>query len=147
MVVPASEADIPSWLAIVREVEPLFGPMARFDITLRTKIAEGAALCVRAADGAVEGGVLLGGQGPEHWIRWLAVRHSARRRGTGSALLDAVLSRCPAPCTVSLATFGPDIAGGRPARRLYERFGFAAGAMLAGDPGSGSRQKFVLVRP
>lgn len=143
-VVPATEADIDSWLGLAGEVEPLFGPMPRFEVTLAAKIAEGAALCVR--DGGVLGGVLLGGTAPDHWIRWLAVRGSARGRGIGAVLLEAVLARCPAPSTISLATFGDDNPAGRPARRLYERHGFAALEMLPRGPEGGSRQKFVLVR-
>ncbi|MBS0471265.1 MAG: GNAT family N-acetyltransferase [Proteobacteria bacterium] len=144
MVELATEADIPSWLMLVREVEPLFGPMPAFDITLRNKIAEGSAFCVR--DGAVLGGVLVGGAAPDHWIRWLAVRATAREQGVGGALVAAVLARCPPPCTISLATFGADNPEGRPARRLYERLGFEAHEILPRGPEGGTRQKYVLVR-
>ncbi|HEY4940866.1 MAG TPA: GNAT family N-acetyltransferase [Rhizomicrobium sp.] len=144
---PATAADIASWLEIVRQVEPLFGDMPMFDLTLKTKIAEGAALCVRSPEGGVLGGVLLGGEAPDHWIRWLAVRASARRGGIGAALLGEVLARRPGPCTISLGTFGEDIIDGRPARRLYERFGFVAGAMLPRGPEGGTRQRYTLVRP
>lgn len=144
---PAAAADIASWLEIVRQVEPLFGDMPMFDLTLKTKIAEGAALCVRGPEGGVLGGVLLGGEAPDHWIRWLAVRASARRRGVGAVLLGEVLARCRGPCTISLGTFGEDIIDGRPARRLYERFGFVAGAMLPRGPEGGTRQRYTLARP
>jgi GNAT superfamily N-acetyltransferase len=142
----ATEGDIPSWLELVREVEPLFGPMPKFDVTLKTKIREGDALCVRESS-RVTGGVLLGGEAPDNWIRWLAVRRDARRRGIGSALIEAVFARWPGPCSISLATFGADNSEGRPARRLYERFGFEAGAMLPRGPEGGTRQLYVLVRP
>ena len=145
MVEAATEADIPSWLELVREVEPLFGPMPMFDVTLKTKIREGDALCVR--DGArVMGGVLLGGEAPDHWIRWLAVRRDARRRGAGAALIGAVFARWPAACSISLATFGADNQQGQPARRLYERFGFQPREMLPRGPEGGTRQLYVLVR-
>ena len=143
----ATAADIASWLEIVRQVEPLFGDMPMFDVTLKTKIAEGAALCVRGTDGVVLGGVLLGGEAPDNWIRWLAVRGSARRRGVGAALLSEILRRWPGPCTISLGTFGADNEDGRPARRLYERFGFVAGEMLPCGPEGGTRQRYTLVRP
>jgi GNAT superfamily N-acetyltransferase len=94
----------------------------------------------------VIGGILLGGATPDHWIRWFAVRRSARGKGAGSALLEAALDRCWPPCTISLATFGVDNVKGRPARRLYERFGFAAGEMLPSGPEGGSRQRYILVR-
>ncbi len=146
MVVLASVADIPSWLELVREVEPLFGPMPMFDLTLKTKIAEGAALCARDASGTVCGGVLLGGEVPDNWLRWLAVRRKARGQGIGGALLQAVLARWPGPCAISLATFGADNVEGRPARRLYERFGFEPREMLPRGPEGGTRQLYVLVR-
>ena len=121
--------------------------MPMFDVTLNAKIAEGAALCVRGEDGAVLGGVLLGGEAPDIWIRWLAVCRAVRGQGAGSALLHEVLRRWPAHCTISLATFGADNPGGRAARRLYERFGFVPGAMLPPGPEGGTRQRYTLVRP
>lgn len=142
----ATLSDIPSWLILVREVEPLFGPMPMFDVTLKTKIAEGAALCVRDSRGAMSGGLLLGGEPPDHWIRWLAVLSSARRQGIGAALLTEVLNRLSAPCTISLATFGEDNPAGRPARRCYEHFGFEEKDMLPRGPEGGTRQRYVLVR-
>jgi GNAT superfamily N-acetyltransferase len=144
---PAAAADIASWLQIVREVEPLFGPMPLFDATLKNNIAHGTALCVHDIAGAVVGGILLGGENPDNWIRWLAVRRSARGQGVGAALLAEVLRRWPAPCAISLATFGADIVEGRPARRLYERFGFTPGTMLPRGPEGGTRQRHVLMRP
>jgi GNAT superfamily N-acetyltransferase len=146
MIFAATESDIPGWLALVREVEPLFGPMPSFDITLRNKIAAGDALSARDLSGQVTGGILLGGAPPAHWIRWLAVRKAARGQGIGQALVAAALARCPDPCTVSLVTFGADNVQGRPARGLYESFGFTAAEVLPRGPEGGTRQKFVLVR-
>ncbi len=68
-------------------------------------------------------------------------------QGVGAALLAHVLCRWPGPCTISLATFGEDSIDGRPARRLYVRFGFVPGAMLPRGPEGGTRQLFTLVRP
>jgi GNAT superfamily N-acetyltransferase len=142
----ATLADIASWREIVAEVEALFGPLPMFDVTLKNNIASGTALCTRAPSGAVSGGLLLGGTPPDNWIRWLAVRRAARRQGAGAALVAAALARCPAPCTIALATFGSDNVAGHPARRLYERFGFVAGEMLPRGPEGGTRQRFDLVR-
>jgi GNAT superfamily N-acetyltransferase len=140
-------ADIVSWLEIVREVEPLFGPMPLFDVTLKNNVARGTALCADDGVGGVVGGLLLGGEAPDHWIRWLAVRRSARGQGIGAALVDEAMARCPAPCAISLATFGVDNAQGMPARALYQRLGFVDGEMLPRGPEGGSRQLFTLVRP
>lgn len=139
--------DITSWLEIVREVEPLFGPMSKFDVTLKNNIAGRAALCVRDDRGIVVGGLLLGGTRPDYWIRWLAVRRSARRKGIGTKLVQGALSRCATPCSVSLATFGADNVSGFPARALYERLGFVACQMLPRGPEGGTRQLYRIVRP
>lgn len=132
---------------LVREVEPLFGPMPMFDVTLRNNIARRSAFCVRDNAGSVLGGLLLGGTAPDNWLRWLAVRRIARGQGIGTALLEDVLCRWSAPCTISLATFGADNPEGRPARRLYERHGFRACEMLPRGPEGGTRQRYTLVRP
>ena len=139
--------DISSWLEIVREVEPLFGPMAKFGLTLRHKIEDRSALCVRNDCGVVAGGLLLGGTPPDNWIRWLAVRQSARRHGVATNLIQTALSRWATPCIVSLATFGADNAEGLPARALYERLGFLACEMLPRGPEGGTRQLYKIVRP
>ena len=143
----AVEADIPSWLTLAREVEPLFGAMPMFDVTIRNAVARDAALCVRDSAGAVLGGVLLGGTAPDRWIRWLAVRSTARRQGIGATLILEVLRRWPGPCTISLATFGADNSEGLAARRLYARHGFTPRAMLPRGPEGGTRQLYVLDRP
>jgi GNAT superfamily N-acetyltransferase len=142
----ATNADIASWLEIVREVEPLFGPMPLFDVTLKSNIARGTALCADNSTGGVTGGLLLGGEAPDHWIRWLGVRISARTQGVGNALVQEAVARCPRPCTISLATFGADNVQGKPARELYGHLGFVAGEMLPRGPEGGTRQRFTLVR-
>jgi len=43
---PATESDIPTWLEIVREVEPLFGPMPDFEVILDTR-----SCCVESSNG------------------------------------------------------------------------------------------------
>jgi GNAT superfamily N-acetyltransferase len=120
--------------------------MPQFDLTLKNNIAVGTALCAGDESGGVSGGLLLGGQSPDYWIRWLAVRRAARGRGTGKALVEHAMARCPAPCTISLATFGADNTQGKPARELYLRLGFVAGEMLPRGPEGGTRQRFTLVR-
>ena len=142
----AQASDIPSWLEIATEVEALFGPMPMFDVTLRNNVACGSALCARNEQGLVTGGLLLGGTAPDNWIRWLAVRRASRRQGVGAMLVQAAVSRCAAPCTISLATFGADNADGLAARALYERLGFAAGEILPRGPEGGTRQLFEMVK-
>jgi GNAT superfamily N-acetyltransferase len=144
-VTEGTRADVPSWLEIAREVEPLFGPMPDFESVLLRNIGRGTALCVRDASGQVLGGVLLGAP-PHTRISWLAVRASARRRGVGHALVAEVVRRCPPPCEVLVDTFGADSIEGHPARRLYESFGFVPAQILPPGPEGGSRQRFRLRR-
>jgi ribosomal protein S18 acetylase RimI-like enzyme len=142
----ADKGDTHSWLEIVPEIEPLFGPMPTFETTLVRKIGQAAAFCVReigpAGDAVILGGMLLGGRHPEGWIRWLAVRASARGRGVGRGLVQTALERFSQSETVLLDTFREDIEAGRPARRLYESFGFKPGELLTidGQP----RQRYSL---
>ena len=144
----ARQTDVASWLEIVAEVEPLFGPMPDFELTLLRKIEERAAFCVRSDDkdpsAPVLGGALLGGTPDHGWIRWLAVRSSARRRGVGRSLVEAAIEQMASAGTISLDTFREDNLAGRPARRLYQRTGFVAGPLVG--PQDMPRQRFDLVR-
>jgi ribosomal protein S18 acetylase RimI-like enzyme len=146
LVITAREAtreDVASWLEIVREVEPLFGPMPGFESALLRNIGRGTALCARDASGQVLGGILLQAP-PDTRITWLAVKASARRRGVGRALVAEALRRCQPPCEVLVDTFGSDNAQGRAARGLYESFGFTPAECLPDGPEGSSRQRFRL---
>jgi len=134
------QLDVPNGAngAVVREVEPLFGPMPDFEPTLRRNISRGTALCARDASGQVVGGVLLRAA-PHTQITWLAVRASARRRGVGHALVAEVLRRWPPPCEVLVDTFelqrgemkDPDLlfAAGRAGAALEALITVKAGAL------------------
>jgi GNAT superfamily N-acetyltransferase len=143
----AAEANLPAWLDLVREVEPLFGPMPEFETTLRRNIARRSAYAALTDDQAFMGGMLLGGPTPaDRWIRWLGVRGDCRGRGAGGALVEKALAVFSPPCAISLHTFGEDNAAGLAARRLYVRYGFKPREMVARGPEGGSRQLFVLQR-
>jgi GNAT superfamily N-acetyltransferase len=145
-VVVATPAHVRSWLELVREVEPLFGPMPEFEATLRRNIDRRSAYCVCLGE-AVAGGLLLGGPAPsDRWIRWLAVRGSSRGVGVGAALVEAALARFAPPSTISLDTFGEDNREGAPARRLYLRYGFEPREMVNPGPEGRTCQRFVLKR-
>lgn len=142
----ATRADVASWLELVCEVELLFGPMPDFEETLLQKIDERAAFCVRSDQRdkptTVRGGMLLGGTREHGWIRWLAVRSSARRLGIGQCLVEEAIMAMKGANTISLDTFREENALGWPARRLYARMGFVAGPLVLheGMP----RQRFDL---
>jgi GNAT superfamily N-acetyltransferase len=143
-VTAAQPHHVSSWLEVVREVEPLFGPMPDFERPLARNIERGSALCVCDTNARVLGGVLVGDAPPN--IGWLAVRGAARRQGVGRTLLTHALAYLPANAHVYVDTFGADNIDGMPARRLYEAFGFVAGEELAAGPEGGTRQRFWLRR-
>ncbi len=140
-VVEANEGDVPSWLEIVREVEPLFGPMPEFTRHLRRNIERGSALCVRTPSGGIAGGVTYR-PAPHFEISWLAVRAQHQSHGVGRALLAAVLHRYGEQPEVTATTFGEDVLAGQAARRLYLSAGFHAAERLPDGPGGGTRQRF-----
>ena len=136
--------DVPSWLDFLPEVEDLFGPMPGFEVHVRRGIARGTA--VVAADGVdLAGAALLSRNGEPHRIHWLAVRHSQRRKGIGTALLSAILGRWPNG-DLEVVTFTADEPGGEPARRLYERFGFVCLGRTEQAPDGGQRDLYLLQR-
>jgi hypothetical protein len=70
--------DIPPWLTLAAEVEPLFGPMVgdpAFHAALRKNIDRGTAFCVRVEDGppgaSLMGGMLFSPYPPQYEIGWL----------------------------------------------------------------------------
>jgi len=142
-VTDAHANDVLSWLEIVREVEPLFGPMPDFESTLVKNIRRGTAPCVCDSLGAVVGGALIR-LPPNAQIAWLAVRASARGEGVGRSLVTEVLRRYGTAAEVIVDTFGDDNPQGRAARRLYESFGFVASEQLERGPEGGTRQRFRL---
>lgn len=141
---PGTE-DLASWLELVRQVEPLFGPMPDFAEHARRAIKRASALVVSDRHGRVLGVALLSASGRH--IRWLAVRVQYRRTGVGRTLLTAILRRWPPPGDIEVETFGADVAGGGPARALYAAHGFEPAELLPAGPDGGSRQRFVLRQP
>lgn len=132
-VVPASLDDIPAWLALAAEVEPLFGPMVDdpgFHDALRRAMAGGRAFCVREGDGPpgsrLVGGLLMGSDSGAPEIGWLAVSQRWQRGGVGRALVEHMLSGLDSPAEISVVTFADGVPGGEAARRFYEGFGFRA---------------------
>jgi hypothetical protein len=111
---PATRTDVPSWMEIVRQVEPLFGPMPDFREVLARNVARGTALLVRDDDGAVIGGVLLSVKKDRCVIGWLAVRAAGRRAGVGRVLLEAALGAMAGSVDVTVDTFGGDNTAGEP---------------------------------
>src|SRR5690349_15048938 len=142
----AQPADIPAWLDLAAEVEPLFGPMLAdpgFHAALERNIGRQTAFCVRSqAD--IPGTPLMGAllfsasHAPHYTIGWLAVSQRWRRQGVARALVEHCFRLIQPPAVLSVVTFGEDNVAGRPARRFYERMGFQAGEAAPNGPEGGT---------
>ncbi|OPH51866.1 hypothetical protein BC351_34185 [Paenibacillus ferrarius] len=93
------------------------------------------------------GGVLFSSaDAPSYKIGWLAVSSRARNKGIATELLRHILKLVDIPAEVSVITFGDEIPNGRPARKLYQKFGFVPqDESIPNGSEGGSRQKFKLL--
>lgn len=140
-VTAAIPADIPAWLDLALEVEPLFGPLVNnpdFCEALQRVIDGGTAFCVREGDGP-PGAPLLGGllwfpDPPRYKLGWLAVAERARRQGIARRLIDHALATVTRPATIRLTTFANGEPEGEAARRLYTRIGFRPAGPAPDNP-------------
>jgi GNAT superfamily N-acetyltransferase len=130
-VTTAESRDIPAWLDLAVEVEPLFGPLVgddRFQRALQRNIARGSATCVRVGDGppgsALMGGLLFSSHPPHYQLGWLAVAQAWRRQGVGRLLVEHAFSLVHPPAEVSVVTFGQGVPGSAAARAFYAELGF-----------------------
>ncbi len=145
----AERADVTPWLALARELEPLFGAMADdpvFQRALLRNIARQTAFCVRAHNGApgacLWGGLLLSPRPPVYRIGWLAVTASQRRTGLGRGLVEHALAAVPPEGKTIVITFGPGVPGGEAARAFYQRMGFVPAEMAEPGANGTARQVF-----
>ncbi|MEW9617735.1 GNAT family N-acetyltransferase [Shinella sp. S4-D37] len=143
----AENRDLKPWMMLATQVVPLFGPMPDFEAVLERKIRQEQAFCARTTNqGSVFiGGVLIGGTGNEHWIRWLAVLSEHRRLSVGRRLVETAIAAIPANSTIYVDTFAEGSPGAYAANRLYRDCGFEAAELW--KTGTVIRQRYVLRRP
>lgn len=141
----ATAADIASWVALARTVEPLFGPMPDIADHVRRGMERGTAIVIGEV-GVVEAGMLLSRDDRPHEIHWLATAASSRGRGHASALVEYAMTRWPTG-EITVVTFTEDEPGGQAARRLYERHGFVDQGRTTPAPDGGERDLYRLCRP
>ena len=125
----SSSDDLEGWLALAREVEPLFGPMVHdpaFREALRQAIANRHAFCIRSGPESphpsLKGGVIISPDTNE--IAWLAVASHERGQGFGWHLLEVAIGQLDPRKSIRVQTFAESVPEGRAARRLYSRLGF-----------------------
>ena len=116
-------------MALAREVEPLFGPMADelgFQEALRQAIYTETAYCIYAgsdeADRCLSGGIVISKEMNE--IAWLAVSQQYRKKGLGRKLIEFALGKLDRGENIVVQTFEGSVPEGAPARELYLDFGF-----------------------
>ena len=121
--------DIEGWLALAKEVEHLFGPMAEvpeFKDALAKVIADKQAFASPHGSSplanSILGGIVVSKE--TNSIEWLVVSASARGLGIGGQLLEAALNRLDSARPIAVQTFAPSVPEGLAARRLYQKFGF-----------------------
>lgn len=141
---PSSLDDYSHWLKLAKEVEPLFGPMTDDPIfcdALRQAIVDGNAFCLIETENSESSELFLGGiviSKAANEILWLAVVQHRRGQKIGSALLSKAMKHFDHTRPIKVTTFDSAVEAGRPARRLYQSFGFrdsiVAGPNPAGFP-------------
>lgn len=125
----ANSSDMPSWLLLAKEVEPLFGPMLNvpeFQNALIDAIDSQRALCAVPGfsnqSGNIVGGIVISCD--TNSIDWFAVSMDFRNCGIGRDLLCAAIGQLDVQRPIRVQTFAPQSPDGAAARKLYLAFGF-----------------------
>ncbi|MET8586306.1 GNAT family N-acetyltransferase [Streptomyces collinus] len=131
---PASETDVEAVAelrAVVLRADLV--RLGRYDENrVRQRLRDGFAAAhtwVIETSGAFAGCVSLRPAGDAHWLEHFYLAPHAQGRGVGGAVLRGLLERCDRDRTLVRL----NVLRGSPARRLYERHGFAVEAEDAVD--------------
>lgn len=127
MVFVGAKDDIESWMALVKDVSPIFPGLETDElinehrnIVLRF-MERGRALCVKDGERVV--GVILFSV-ESNMICFLAVSAEYRRKGVASELLTAALNNLDRTKAITVSTFREEDERGKAPRALYMKFGF-----------------------
>lgn len=145
MVVYGKEADINSWMELVKGVSrnfPGLETQEKIDEHRNTVLKfmkQNRGLCVKDDDKVV--GVLLFSV-KHNMICCLAVSPDYRRQGIASVLIAEALNNLDMTKDITVSTFRADDEKGTAPRALYKKFGFVEGELIEefGYP----NQKFIL---
>lgn len=121
--------DMPGWLLLAREVEPLFGPMTEkteFFEEMSKAILAGNAFCIRDDSNRENcglcGGIVISRE--TNSIAWFVVDSRYRNMGLGKKLLKEALRSLNQSAAITVNTFDSSAPEGDPARKVYLSFGF-----------------------
>lgn len=117
--------DMESFLLLVKQVEPLFGPMAgeyAFEGAILQAVDSGCCICGVDGQGVNVGAVIIDRERNE--ICWLAVSGDRRGYGIGRTLLDEAMKQMDTTRPILVQTFAEGIEIGASARKLYQAHRF-----------------------
>lgn len=126
MIRSLNEDDITQWKIIIREVEPLFGPMLSdpgFIPAIREAIISKMVFCFEDDENHQIISVIVINRESNN-IEWLAVTNKQKQNGIGSKLLERGLSELDKNQNIYVQTFSQKVEAGIAARKLYEKYGF-----------------------
>ncbi|NCB09945.1 MAG: GNAT family N-acetyltransferase [Bacteroidia bacterium] len=125
MIRQLNECDIPTWLKLAEEVEPLFGPMAgsiEFQEGIKACIHNNEAFGLEHQNGDLAGIIAINRQ--ENEIIWLAVAKKYRENHYGNELVKKAIKELEINGDIFVQTFAAEIPEGKSARVIYEKSGF-----------------------
>lgn len=133
-----TEKEIPAFLDIAGQVEPLFGPMLddenfhkALEEAVKIKAVLGCHISSKAGDKLL-GALVLSRE--ENSVEWLAIDGLSRGFGAGRLLLSEAIKLLDERKDIKVQTFSPEIEEGKAAVRLYESFGFRYKSDMGNNP-------------
>lgn len=129
MYIGIATGDItPEWLEIAQEVESIFqGSMVdneEFHTFMRRKMEKNEVIIARDTENSNKLMGLIAISYKNNTISWFAVFKKYRGIGLGSILLEYAITELNNKNEIFVTTFREDYEDGKPARRLYQKFGF-----------------------
>lgn len=131
--------DMPGWLLLAMEAEPLFGPMVEnidFFNGLRQALLDGAAFCIRYEENRENcglcGGIIISKE--NNSIAWFVVGEKFRNKGMGKKLMAEAMKHLNHSKPITVNTFEDSVKDGLAARMLYHKFGFRDSGKGANNP-------------
>lgn len=142
--------DMPGWLLLAMEAEPLFGPMVEspdFFEGLTQALLDGTALCIRddanRENSGLCGGIIISKE--NNSIIWFVVASKFRNKGLGKKLLTEAMKHLDHSKPITVNTFEDSLKDGLAARSIYQKFGFKDSGKGENNPAGIST--VIMTRP